>query len=57
MLKRSDIYKIMSSRKKDISNEVNQNVSQLNDRCQVMKCKSNDELQICRRTRNDFENS
>ena len=33
----------MSSRKKDISNEVNQDVSQLSGRCQVMKCKSNDE--------------
>ena len=47
----------MSSRKKGILNEVNQDVSQLNDRCQVMKCKSNDESQICKRTRNDFENS
>ena len=47
----------MSSRKKDISNEMNQDVSQLNDRYQVMKCRSNDELQICRRTRNNFENS
>ena len=57
MLKRFNIYKIMSSRKKDISNEMNQDVSQLSDRCQVIKCKSNDESQICRRTRNDFENS
>ena len=47
----------MSSRKKDISNEVNQDVSQLSDRCQVMKCRSSDESQICRRTRNDLENS
>ena len=43
MLKRSDIYKIMSSRKKDISNEVNQDISQLSDHCQVMRCRSNDE--------------
>ena len=57
MLKRSDIYKIMSSRKKSISNEMNQDVSQLNDRCQVMKCRLNDESQICKRIRNDFENS
>ena len=57
MLKRSNIYKIMSSRKKGISNEMNQDVSQLNDRCQVMKCRSNNESQICRRTRNDLKNS
>ena len=43
MLKRSDIYKIISSREKDISNEMNQNVSQLSDRCQIMRCKLNDE--------------
>ena len=47
----------MSSRKKDILNEMNQDVLQLSDCCQVMRCKSNDESQICRRTRNDFENS
>ena len=33
MLKRSDIYKIMLSREKDISNEVNQDVLQLSDHC------------------------
>ena len=47
----------MPSRKKSISNEINQDVSQLSDRCQVMRCRSSDESQICRRTRNDFENS
>ena len=45
----------MSSRKKDILNEMNQDVPQLNDRCQVMKCRSNDESQIYRRTQNDLE--
>ena len=47
----------MSNREKDISNEVNQDVPQLGDRCQVMKCKLNDESQICKRTRNDLESS
>ena len=47
----------MSNRKKDILNEMNQDISQLNDRCQVMKCKSNDESQICKRTRNNLESS
>ena len=57
MFKRSNIYKIMSSRKKSISNEMNQDVPQLSGHCQVMRCRSNDESQICRRTRNDFESS
>ena len=47
----------MSSRKKDILNEMNENVLQLSDRCQVMKCKSSDESQICKRIQNDFESS
>ena len=57
MLKRFNIYKIMPNRKKSISNEVNQDVPQLNGRCQVMKCRSNNESQICKRTRNDLESS
>ena len=47
----------MSNREKNISNEMNQDVSQLSDRCQIIKCRSNDESQICRKTRNDLENS
>ena len=36
---------------------MNQDISQLNDRCQTIKCRSNNESQICKRIRNDFENS
>ena len=34
---------------------MNQNILQLSDRYQVMKCKSNNESQICKEIRNDFE--
>ena len=29
----------------------------MSGRCQVMRCKSSDELQICKKTQNDLENS